>query len=105
MLKISQSDRVIYPKSPLFFSYQHRQTNASFSIWHSVNSLRIHVEKTTCVEHTSPSIPPSSIHSIMGIEDQKEEREVLDSIFPDEITGSQIARSANMKSGISNLVP
>jgi hypothetical protein len=24
----------------------------------------------------------------MGIEDQKEEREVLESIFPDEITGS-----------------
>jgi hypothetical protein len=24
----------------------------------------------------------------MGIEEQKEEREVLDSIFPDEITGS-----------------
>jgi hypothetical protein len=26
----------------------------------------------------------------MGVEDQKEEREVLDSIFPDEITGTLI---------------
>ena len=34
--------------------------------------------------------PPSRVHTQplnMGIEDQKEEREVLDSIFPDEITG------------------
>jgi len=28
----------------------------------------------------------------MGIEDQKEEREVLESIFPDEITGSAALR-------------
>jgi hypothetical protein len=28
----------------------------------------------------------------MGIEEQKEEREVLDSIFPDEITGLQAAK-------------
>ena len=29
----------------------------------------------------------------MGIEDQKEEREVLESIFPDEITGSATLRN------------
>lgn len=29
----------------------------------------------------------------MGIEDQKEEREVLESIFPDEITGSAALRN------------
>lgn len=30
----------------------------------------------------------------MGIEEQKEEREVLESIFPDEITGSMLLRNA-----------
>jgi len=29
----------------------------------------------------------------MGIEDQKEEREVLESIFPDEITGGAFLRN------------
>ena len=32
----------------------------------------------------------------MGREEQKEEREVLDSIFPDEITGTQRRREATI---------
>lgn len=32
----------------------------------------------------------------MGIEEQKEEREILESIYPDEITGSQIPIPGNL---------
>lgn len=35
----------------------------------------------------SESLPRQGCACSMGIEEQKEEREVLDSIFPDEITG------------------
>jgi hypothetical protein len=37
----------------------------------------------------------------MGIEDQKEEREVLDSIFPDEITGvSRLRRNEDDRQAV-----
>ena len=34
----------------------------------------------------------------MGVEDQKEEREVLESIFPDEITGTALSHNLNRPS-------
>lgn len=36
---------------------------------------------------TADNVSAQCTTQVMGIEDQKEEREVLDSIFPDEITG------------------
>ena len=36
----------------------------------------------------SNEAPPTGVGFDMGLEEQKEEREVLDSIFPDEITGA-----------------
>ena len=48
----------------------------------------------SCIADVRPSSRPTNIsctfhdRSSMGIEEQKEEREVLDSIFPDEITGT-----------------
>lgn len=39
----------------------------------------------------------SSTTTTMGIEEQKEEREVLDSIFPEEITGDLLQLSIGLE--------
>jgi hypothetical protein len=68
----------------------------NFAIWRGY----IRINQINCVKCTASTFGelPSFVGGLkiltMGAEEQKEEREVLDSIFPDEITGT-FAAAAN----------